>query len=238
MRLLTIAGGSLLFAISLPTLCASESVEVIPVLKSAPIVRIKITVGKEPRGAVSVEFFRYEPGRGEEQRPGLSLLSDIRGIIHPPRLSPGRYHLVAISAEKTETLRADLILEVSEQETANTFAMQLTPARYRSREQLIASAEQSPNTERIKEFRGTVYDPSGAVIPGVAIEVVRRGTSGKDRVAQLKSGAGGDFSTELPEGSYIAVFSVSGFKVQLVPFEVSGDGSEALKVILRIGDSS
>lgn len=238
MRLLTIAGCSLLLAMSLPTVCASESVEVIPVLKSAPIVQIKTTVGKEPRAAVSVEFFRYESGLREEQRPRLSLLSDIRGIIHPPMLSPGRYHLVAISAEKTETLRADLILDVSEQETANTFAMELIPTRYRSREQFIAAAEQSPNRERIKEFRGTVYDPSGAVIPGVAIEVVRRGATGKDRVAQLKSGAGGEFSTELPKGSYIAVFSASGFKVQLVPFEVSRDGSEALKVTLRLGDSS
>lgn len=69
------------------------------------------------------------------------------------------------------------------------------------------------------------------------IEVVRKGTEGKDRVAQLKSGRSGLFSARLSDGGYIALFSMPGFRTQSVSFEVTKQGSDDLRVTLQLGEA-
>ena len=148
----------------------------------------------------------------------------------------GHYHVVASAAKN---LRADLFLDVSEHdnEKASEFPMLLETGDI-THEQLFAKAEQMPIKERVKVFNGVVRDPAGALIEGVSIEVVRKGSQGRDRIARLKSGKRGQFSARLSAGSYIALFYIPGFQIQMVPFEVTEQGSGDLIVILQLGSTT
>lgn len=235
MMLPAIAASCLLLAIP-PSLCSMASVEVLVPSKSAPTVRITtLYSGKSQRG-VKIEIYRYELGPGDEAKPRFSLTSDEKGRVVPPKLAPGHYHVVA-SGEKN--LRADLYLDVSAHanEKASMFSMELV-AITDTRQELLTKAEQMPIRDRLREFRGIVYDPSGAVVSGVSIEVVRKGTQGRDRIARLKSGRSGQFSAQLSAGSYIAFFSLPGFQTQPVPFEVTEQGSSELIVTLQLGSTT
>jgi hypothetical protein len=134
-------------------------------------------------------------------------------------------------------MRADLYLDVSRKmaKRVSSFSMNLIENQYPTPEQLWATAEEEPVKDRPETFNGTVYDPSGAGVSGVSIEVVRKGTQGKERVAQLESGSDGGFSAHLAEGGYVARFSMPGFQIALLPFEVTKQGSGELRVILQLG---
>ena len=58
--------------------------------------------------------------------------------------------------------------------------------------------------------RGTVLDPSGAVIPGVDLKL----TQGSIAIAQTKTDATGNFSFEVPAGDYRLEASADGFKTR------------------------
>jgi 5-hydroxyisourate hydrolase-like protein (transthyretin family) len=229
-----IAVWSLLVMAAPVYLGASPSVEVLTPRKSSQEIRVVFLIDGTPQKGVRVELYRYTLGSGEESKPLVSLASDDEGKVTPPVLSPGRYHLVA-SAE--HNLRADLYLDVSRKrgKRPSSFSMNLLESQHPTPEQLWAAAEDVPVKDRLEAFSGTIHDPSGAMVSGVSIEVVRKGTQGRKRVAQLKSGKDGRFSAHLADGAYVARFSVPGFQIAFVPFEVTKQGSEELRVTLQIG---
>jgi 5-hydroxyisourate hydrolase-like protein (transthyretin family) len=233
-RIAAVAVWSLLLMAAPVCLGASPSVEVVATQKSTQRVRVVFLTGGVPQKGVRVEMYRYTLVSGEESKPLVSLTSDNEGEVTPPVLSPGHYHLVA-SAE--HNLRADLYLDVSRKEGKQTssFSMNLVESQYPTPEQLWAVAEGVPVKDRLEVFCGTIYDPSGARVSGVSIEVVRMGTQGKEQVAQLESGKDGRFSAQLADGAYVARFSMPGFQIALIPFEVIRQGSEEIRVTLQIG---
>lgn len=196
--------------------------------------QIRLTTLRDgkPENGIKVSIFKYDLGNGEETAPRFVLTSDRYGQVFTPLLAPGHYHLLATSEKR---LRADLYLDVSAREHANKFSMDLVPDPVPTREDLIAKAEDSVGAEQVKEFRGVVYDPAGAVIPRVSIEIVRRGTQGKDHVGQVKSGDDGEFTSTLPNGSYLAIFSSPGFQIRYVGFDMTGEGTSGLRITLKIG---
>lgn len=221
----------LLILITLPVICRAECVVIGPT-KSSQHILVRTLLDGKPQKGVQIKIFKSKPGLGEESAPLAVLTSTQDGRVSPPTLSPGHYHLRATSDAR---LIADLYLDVSTQAEASAFSMELAPNPFPTREDRIATAEQSSARERVKEFRGVVYDPSGAVIPGVSIEIVRRGTEGRDRAAQVKSGGAGAFVASLSEGSYVALFFSPGFQIRVVAFDVSRQGSFDLKVTLQLG---
>ncbi len=102
-------------------------------------------------------------------------------------------------------------------------------------ERLLVLAEHQPIKMRLQRFSGVVHDQSGAVVSGVSIDVVRGGTQGMKHEIALKTGKDGHFATDLSDGTYIAVFSEPGFRTLCEPFEVTGDGSGQMLVVLEIG---
>jgi hypothetical protein len=126
---------------------------------------------KTQKGA-KIEIYRYELGPGQEAMLRLSLTSDDQGRVVPSKLAPGHYRVVA-SADKK--LRADLFLDVLAHydEKVSVFSMELVASPFPTLEELLSEAEQKPIKDRVREFRGIVYDPSGAVVPKVTIEIVR-----------------------------------------------------------------
>lgn len=229
-----VIGVACVLATVLPVcLGASPSVEVVAPQKSSQKLQVILLMDGAARKGVTVEVYRLTLSSGEEVKALVSLTSNAAGKVTPPVLPPGNYHLVA-SAQ--HNLRADLYLDVSRKQgkQVSSFAMNLVESQYPTIEQLWEAAEKAPVKDRLEAFSGTVDDPSGAKVSGVAIEVVRKGTQ-KERVAQLESGPDGYFSAPLAEGAYTARFCRQGFQTSFVPFEVTKQGSGRLRVTLQLG---
>jgi len=214
-----------------------SSVSVVAPVQSGRKVYLAVVLNGRPQKRVKVEFYRYEVGRGQEHKPRLSRATDDDGWVKVNNLAPGHYYIVASSDKNLHAyLYVDVFAHVGK--TPSAFSMELQPSPYPTREQLLANAEKKTTLDRVTQFRGVVHDPSGAEIPRVLIEVVRKGTERKDRVARLKSGKTGRFSAQLSAGVYVAIFTASGFRTQLIPFELAKDGLEQLNVTLQIAPSS
>ena len=218
-------------------LSAHSSVEVVPTHNSSRNVRLVLLVGGRPQAGVKVEAYPYKLGSAECARPLFSLTSDKDGLVVPPLLKTGQYHLVATSGSN---LRAELYLNVihKSKKGDSSFSMELVESPYPTIEQAWQAAEAMPVNDRLAAFVGTVHDPSGAAIAGVSIEVAKKGTNGKKRVAQIKSAADGTFSAQLPDGAYVALFSIQGFRNTFIPVEIAPDGSKGLHVRLDLGAST
>ena len=236
----------------LPAIALAESCPIQSLAeREAPVrVEIKVLALGKPLDYARVEFFEYKmmrPDRwspAEEKTPRVTLFANARGVVHSPRLPTGEFHVIASrgkshSADPVVTqndLVAHLYLSVDSEapENKGAFTMQLMPSCNMPPPVPLhwsAADEQMPIKYRIQAFSGTVYDPSGAVVAGAAIKVIRKGTQGKDEVAEVNSDPQGHFAVLLPEGTYIGVFSSGDFGA-IVPFEVIKDGSADFKVTL------
>lgn len=196
--------------------------------------------------ATRIDVYRYKtgevifPGAETELKPRLSLTSYADGRVRPLKLSAGHYYVVA---KAENDLRADLYLNVHSDSAKrkSTFSMHLiprcimfspTPARW------SPAAEEMPVKDRVQAFSGAVYDQTGAPVAGTSIKVIRKGTGGKQRIAELKADAEGCFAAQLPEGVYIAFFFSPGFKNAIVPFEVTKEAAGDLRVTLLVGSTT
>src|SRR5438876_2044653 len=63
------------------------------------------------------------------------------------------------------------------------------------------------------ELRGTVIDPTGAVLPGVSISLLNKGSHQERR--QLTDSNGNYVFASLPNGDYSLTAELSGFKAQI-----------------------
>jgi hypothetical protein len=83
---------------------------------------------------------------------------------------------------------------------------------------------------------GIVRDPSGAVLPGVAVEASSVALTEKSRQG-VTDGAGQYRITELPPGTYTVTFTLGGFSpVRREGVEVTGSGVITINVEMRIGN--
>ena len=231
---------------------AVVSVEVQTPLKSGPVSRIVVALNGKPAPGAKVEVYKEQrsavstqqsakrkdnsgsPGdegaRGEI--PILTLTCDEYGWLKTPKLADGQYSFVA---QAGENLRADLVLDVSSPGGTMAFRMDLHSWVPERPGVGLTNPEKVPITKRLEVFRGTVTDQTGAVIPKVSIRLVRKEAGGTKVVNEIKSGSSGDFEAQLAPGTYVAIFSASGFKIYAVGFEIAPDGSRRLDVKLEVG---
>jgi hypothetical protein len=203
-------------------------VEVLSVEPSSQKVRIVVLHGGTPLSDVRVEAF------SKDEQPHKSVSTNKRGVAQLSLSPPGRYHIAANAAGG---LGADLILDVSKGKGKNvsSFTLNLTlrPPPPPSFEDRIVTAENAAAVT-LRQFAGSVTDPAGAVIAQTEIEVFEKGSRGTVRALQTESDAAGQFSAQLPEGSYTAVFRVPGFSVYILVFEISEADEPANAKSLRI----
>lgn len=163
-----------------------------------------------------------------------SLSTDEHGTVVLPFLPPGRY---TISAKAPGRLQAYLLLDISKHtnKKSSEFSMWLS-AGPPSFEEQIAGAEAKSSPDHVKEFNGTVVDPSGAEIPKVKIDIYQRGSNGKMLVSTLLADATGHFAAHLRDGAYNAVFQAQGFATKIHVFEVDADsGPKETWIRLDVG---
>ena len=190
-------------------------VEVLSVEPSSQKVRIVALHNGNPLNNVKVEVF------SKDEQPHMSVLTNKQGVARLSLSPAGRYHIAANAAGG---LGADLILDVSKgkgkNESSFTLNLTLRPPPPPTLEDKIAAAE-SAAAVRLRQFEGSVTDPAGAVIAQARIDVFKKGSRGTVRASQGESDATGHFSTQLPDGSYTAVFRVPGFSLYILVFEIS-----------------
>src|SRR5689334_11073041 len=82
---------------------------------------------------------------------------------------------------------------------------------------------------------GVVRDASSAVLPGVSVEAASSVLIEKSRIV-VSDGTGQYRITDLPPGSYVLTFTLSGFTtVKREGLAVSGSGVITVNVELRVG---
>jgi Carboxypeptidase regulatory-like domain len=213
----------------LASTAVAESVEVgtAKAEESSRSVRITVVLNGKPLKLAKVEFCTTT---GEQTC--FTVFTGDDGTAVPHALALTTYH---VSALFEDGLSSDLYLHISSQGKATSFAMDLTPS-FKAAQAVLTAAEKLPIREIVREFTGSLQDPSGAMIPGVNINVVRKGSADKGDVLRLKADANGHFSAPLTDGAYIAVFSSQGFRTEIVPFEVAAQGEKEMLVKLQIGN--
>ena len=207
--------------------CA-ESVEVgtLKPQESSRNVRIAVVLNGKPVKLARVDFCTVTGAQA-----CFSAYTGDDGVAVPQALALTTYHVFALFEDG---LSSDLYLHVSPQGKATSFAMDLTPS-FKAAQAVLAAAEKLPIREIVREFAGSLQDPSGAMIPGVNIKVVRKRPADQTDVLRLKSDANGHFSAQLTDGVYIAFFSSPGFRTEIVPFEAAAQGEKEMLVKLQIG---
>jgi hypothetical protein len=203
----------------------SVTVEAPKPQESSRHVRIVVMLGGKPLRGVTIDFYPIAA------QPHFSAITDEDGIATPPDLALGNYNIVARLDEDVST---SLSLHVVPERMVSTFSLDLTEG-FAQAQRAQQAAESLPIRDRVKSFRGTVLDPTGAVIAGTNIRVVRKGSQEKAVALRVKSDAKGNFSGQLGEGSYIAFVFSQGFRTAIVPFEVTKDGSGDLRITMQIG---
>jgi hypothetical protein len=213
----------------LASLVWAESVEVeTKPLESSSHVQITVVLGGKPLKGVTIDFYK---GSAESI---FSALTDENGIVTPPELKLGDYQVVAALDENVQT---SLWLRVVDGHEATKFSMDLTESFARSRDDL-QRIEKLPVRDHVQAFQGIVVDPSGALIPGTKIRIIKKGSLEKDAVVRIEADANGHFSAQLTDGLYIGFFYSQGFRTGIVPFEITKDGAGDLRITLQIGQTT
>jgi hypothetical protein len=223
----------LAFALGVTLACAQpafSSVRVEPLQESSQRPRITVLLDGKPVAHVKVAV----SADTSPDKPLLTLISGENGRVSPPRLRPGNYML---RASPSRDLAGGLFLHINSfASPGNRFAMELErydpPPTF---EELVAAAERSAAAETSPKFGGLVVDQTGAKIPKTSIDVVIRGTNGNKHAAKLKSNALGEFSTDLPDGDYVAVFTAPGFSTRVVPITIAKAGpAQELRIVMKV----
>jgi hypothetical protein len=219
-----------------PTRFLPDNSALIPFLSSR-VVRLALIDDGKPTAGAKVELYLIGSS-GRAEKPIVILVSDRSGLIKSPKLSEGLYEIVAMAESKH---RADILLEISSHygRRATAFKMELQPidVPHVVRQHVAPQVATFPNVaieNHLQVFRGTIVDPSGAVIPGASIHIFRQGTEHATLVQELKAGQSGEFEAKLDYGTYVAQFSSPGFSTKLLGFEILDSASEALTVTLKV----
>lgn len=195
-----------------------------------PRFRVTVSLHGQPRKDVKITFY----GAKEEMK--FVQKSNTDGMVKAPRLQSGIYRIEArLEEDAVGGVVSDALVKVVEGSKANQLTMDLTPE-FDAHQAWIEAIEKLPISASVKEFTGTIYDPSGATIPNADIRVVRRGMEFANKVLlRLQSDGDGHFSGQLDPGEYIAFVSEAGFRTKIVPFAVTREGEATLRVVLDIG---
>ena len=228
-----VAAMSLLFCGSTAAANVPE-VEVVQYQTSGRNVRLAISSNGEPATDAKIAVLT-----GDDQLL-YSLSSHGQSVVSLLTFAPGKYH---VAASNKEGLRTDIFLIVSAKKgnTPTEFAMELTvkPPSPPSFEEQLSIAEKMPASETLEKFVGTVRDPARASIRGCRVQIFEKGFRDKQHTVNLISDDEGHFSATLADGNYTAVFSIAGFRIRFLHFEILPEGNRnEVTVRLELGAST
>lgn len=171
------------------------------------------------------------------------------GIASVPKLAPGTYRVdISFNGIRSmifdEPVTTTLFVHVTPRTDISTFSVDLgKPARelWHADEAFVKQLDADgflPVHSRIRTFQETILDPTGERVASARTWVVRKTIPRWVVVFQGTSDANGHLSGQLPDGFYMAICSLPGFRTAIVPFEVRQDGSGELRVTLQIAEAT
>jgi hypothetical protein len=222
------------------------------VVKVEPIVpvecsrNIRITVALKGKTVSSVKLDFYDGANNSSLQPVFSARTNKAGIVNTPMLALNSYRVDARLHGRTPAIlggdiTSSIWLQVIPKSKVRAISIDLTEAEQVAQEtrkqfeDRLTEADQGQRA-RLRVFEGRLVDLTGANISSVEVTVLRKTSHGWASRLSAISDAEGNFSTKkLSKGQYIAIFSSAGFRLEMVPFEVTTEGSEKLRVTLQIG---
>lgn len=223
--------------LSLPAVAIGECVMVEPPA-SAQKLHLTVLQDGKPAPNVNVTFHQID---GHET---LTSRTNRKGIVTTKTIPTGTYEIVASSPDAKS--RGELLVQIvrSSRWEISSFSVDLSKVMPKGgglkwgglNVEQLATAVHKPVSVHLQEFSGVVMDPSGAPIPGANIVLVDEGVTdaAPTAVKELKSGADGRFSAQLPDGIYAAFFQMGGFNTKSVTFEINSSGLRELLVALLV----
>jgi hypothetical protein len=167
---------------------------------------------------------------------------DGAGLAVLPALAPAKY---LVTATAPENLGGSVCLEIATRKGKQTSSFSLTlktlPPNSLTLEQILASSENNAPSEIIQEFKGVLVEPTGIGVSGAVVQIFPKGARVRDDAHSVRviTGATGQFSADLSDGIYIALFMSPGFQTKVVIFGISRAGHASdLRVWLQLGRSS
>jgi hypothetical protein len=98
-------------------------------------------------------------------------------------------------------------------------------------------SEVKPLQAWLRQLRGTVYDPAGAIIANVEIEVYVTGVERRGPLVRLRTDNVGNFTSQLEPGEYVVAFKSPGFVYQRVAVSIGLKGWQGMQLNLGIGNN-
>jgi hypothetical protein len=196
---------------------------------------VRLTVLKEGTPQRNVSLVVAAQMNGQQVRSAFT--TDAHGTAELRNLASGTY---CITATADPRLGADLCLLVTSGHgrKRSEFSLKLAtlpPPPPTLEEQLKEAAKSAPQV-RVREFKGTVSDMSGAYIPHAGLVVYVHPVEKESSLIRLEADEQGQFSVPLNPGGYTAAFQSPGFRTRLVGFVIVPDESqESVPIVLQIG---
>jgi hypothetical protein len=188
-----------------------------------------VTVSRNGKRVSDLPITVYQSGTRLGQSAYWTSSTNKDGIVCPPELPEGKYEIYATSGRRS----AELDLEVSKGNNVTGFELALVlPGS-------LQAAIEAPITIWVQQLRGVVQDASGAVIQKVKIEILRKRSGSEvdeNPVVKIGSNDRGQFSSDLENGAYVAIFEYPGFNVTAFSFEVDPKGWKGLELTMQVGD--
>ena len=187
---------------------------------------VDITVSFRGKSANGVSLL-LSTGGGQFLR---QVSADSHGVAHLRDLQPGKYLVVV--TDKLYEARLLLSVSADAEKTATGLSVEL----FTLTTQDFSWINAIPVTEHLARFAGTVTDPSGAPLPGAAVEIYPDGNTETEQVIIVRSDDSGRFSADLPSGVYRALIREQGFKVYRVGFQIEERAdARNLSPVLQLG---
>lgn len=167
---------------------------------------------------------------------------DDTGLAVLPHLVPAKY---LVTAAAPENFGGSICLEIAARKGKQTSSFSLTlkilPPNSLTLEQMLAGSENNAPSEIIQEFKGVVVEPTGIGVSGAVVQIFPKGARVRDDAHSVRviTSAAGNFSADLGDGIYTALFMSPGFQSKVVVFEISRSGRASnLRISLQPGKSS
>jgi Carboxypeptidase regulatory-like domain len=207
---------------------SGECVTVTPIMTTtfqvSPDIVITASLDGKRAGAVRIEVLTAF------NEPRFSLVADERGVAALPALSPGSYHIVAITPLQApgEVYLAEINFDASQNliNRPSFLNMDLVPAnqfwpRDLPVDELWAPIGNPRAVGAVQRFQGSVIDPVGSAIAGATIRVFKQQSPGQLLITETKADESGRFSASLGPGAYTASVKMPGFRTRMITFEIA-----------------
>jgi len=208
--------------------------EIVQVVKNKVGRNAVITVTKNGQPLVNVEVFIDELQTMRTKLTSSHIakgITDSKGEVSMQRLPEGLYAVFVHADDNRHWLGSlEVSAEITSVQSHATYDMfpKFPPPCGHSHEPLQA---------RVRQLRGSVVDPTEAVIPNVAVEIYQGRLPQGEPLVRLKTDRIGQFASELGQGDYMMVFSTLGFMPQEVAVAIDSQGWQGMRVTLAIAGS-